>query len=135
MARSGGLPTLIVVNEAGDTIADAPVLDDADRTHLSIELPPSLGNGRYTVIWHTISDEDGEEAQGAFHFYVGEGPGETPTAGPDATPATAAPTVITNGGGDSGGDGIPLWALIGGVAVGLAVGAGVGVALAARRPA
>jgi len=138
MARSGGLPALTVVNQAGDVLAEEPVLDDEDRTHMYIELPPSLGNGRYTVIWHTLSDEDAEEAQGAFHFYVGEGPGQTTapvTDGESGSPATAPPTVIDNGSnGDSGND-IPLWALIGGVAVSLAAGTGVGVALAARRPA
>jgi methionine-rich copper-binding protein CopC len=137
-ARQGGLPTLIVVNQFGDLIADEAVLDDVDRTHMSVALPPALGSGRYTVIWHTVSDEDGEEAQGAFHFYVGAGPSATTqaTAGPDATPQTAAPTVVNGGTGDGGGEGsdVPLWALIGGVVVSLMAGSGAGVALAARRP-
>jgi methionine-rich copper-binding protein CopC len=138
VARSGGLPALTVVNVFGDVLADEAIVDDADRTHVSIELPPSLGNGRYTVIWHTLSDEDGEEAQGAFHFYVGTGPGGTTapaSAGPDATPQTAPPTVITNGSNGGGGNDIPLWALIGGIAVSLLAGTGAGVALAARRVA
>jgi methionine-rich copper-binding protein CopC len=138
VARSGGLPALTVVNVFGDVLADEAIVDDADRTHVSIELPPSLGNGRYTVIWHTLSDEDGEEALGAFHFYVGTGPGGTTapaSAGPDATPQTAPPTVITNGSNGGGGNDIPLWALIGGIAVSLLAGTGAGVALAARRVA
>lgn len=135
IARQGGLPTMTVVNVFGDTIADEPVLDDTDRKHMYVDLPAALGTGRYTVIWHTLSDEDGEEAQGAFHFFVGEASGETTSA--TTTPAAATvsppPTVIDVGAGDGGND-VPLWALIGGVAASLAAGLGVGVALAARRP-
>ncbi len=133
IARQGGLPTIIVVNQFGDLIADEPVLDDADRKHMYIDLPPSLGAGRYTVIWHTLSDEDGEEAQGAFHFFVGEAPGETASATTTPAAATVSPpsTAIDS---DDGGNDVPLWALIGGVAASLTVGLGVGVALAARRP-
>lgn len=135
IARQGGLPTMIVVNVFGDLIADEPVLDDTDRRHMYIDLPPALGTGRYTVIWHTLSDEDGEEARGAFHFFVGDVPGETTSA--TTTPAAATisppPTIIDAGGSDGGND-VPLWALIGGIAASLAAGLGVGVALAARRP-
>ncbi len=135
IARLGGLPTMTVVNVFGDIIADEPVLDDTNRKHVYVDLPAALGTGRYTVIWHTLSDEDGEEAQGAFHFFVGEAPDDTASA--TTTPAAATvsppPTVINAGGGDDGG-GVPLWALIGGIAASLAAGLGVGVALAARRP-
>lgn len=135
IARQGGLPTMIVVNVFGDIVADEPVLDDTNRKHMYIDLPAALGIGRYTVIWHTLSDEDGEEARGAFHFFVGEVPGETTSA---TTPPAAAtvlppPTIIDAGSGD-GGNAVPLWALIGAIAASLAAGLGVGVALAARRP-
>ena len=132
IARQGGLPTMIVVNQFGDLIADDSVLDDDDRKHIYIDLPPSLGAGRYTVIWHTLSDEDGEEAQGAFHFFVGEAPDETSaaTTTPAAATITPPPTAIDS---DDGGNDVPLWALIGGVAASLAAGLGVGVTLAARR--
>ncbi len=134
IARQRGLPTMVVVNQFGDLIADEPVLDDADRTRMSLDLPPALGNGRYTVIWHTLSDEDGEEAQGAFHFFVGEAPDGTASATtpPAATISPAPTTIDTNS--EGGGNDVPLWALIGGVAASLAAGLGVGVALAARRP-
>lgn len=137
VARQGGLPTVMVVNQFGDVTADEPVLDDTDRTRLTVDLPPALGNGRYTVIWHTLSDEDGEEAQGAFHFYVGEGPNgpapgtETPAGG---TPTGGATTVVTQPGvGDGGGGGVPVWALVGGLAVALVIGASAGVTLGSRR--
>ena len=136
MARSGGLPTLTIVNEAGDILNDGSTLDDEDRTHVFADLPPELPDGRYTVIWHTVSDEDGEEAQGAFHFYVGEGPSATPAPGEadgaSATPAaTATPGLSPSGDGGDGG-GIPLWALIAGVAAGVVVGGGAGLALGRR---
>jgi hypothetical protein len=139
MARSGGLPLLIVVNDSGDQVDLGATLDDADRTHLFAELAPSLPEGRYTVIWHTLSDEDGEEAQGAFHFYVGQPPvQETPSARPTlpdkGTPAptpTAAPTEPPNV--DNGGDdGAPVWLLVVGVLVALAIGGGVGLAIGRR---
>lgn len=135
MARSSGLPAVIVVNQAGDVVADEPVLDDDDRTHISIELPPELPPRRYTVIWHNLSDEDGEEAQGAFHFYVGQGPEATGEATPGG--GTAEPTSTATQGvqtsGDSGDDGAPWW-LIPVVAVGgVALGAGGGLAFGRTR--
>ncbi|HUF52642.1 MAG TPA: copper resistance protein CopC [Dehalococcoidia bacterium] len=138
LVRQGGLPGVVVVNEAGDVLADEPVVDDADRTRLTVALPPALGDGRYTVIWHTLSDDDAEEARGAFHFYVGEGPSGGPSNGtddPGATPAPTGTTVVTQpaGGGDGGGNDVPLWALLGGLAVALVVGTSAGVTLASRR--
>lgn len=156
MRRSGGLPTMVVVNQSGDIVSFETVLDDEDRTHMYVELPPALPPGRYTVIWHTLSDEDGEEAQGAFHFFIGEGPGETPSppdqetpaatpepveetpgpsppdAGPTPTPATPpAPEEVPE---DDGG-GLPVWALIAGVVGGLVVGGGAGALMGRRRGA
>lgn len=136
MARNSGLPIVIVVNQAGDVIADEPVLDDDDRTHISIELPPELPPRRYTVIWHNLSDEDGEEAQGAFHFYVGQGPEETGEATPAGqTPAaTASASPIPQPSDDSGDDGAPWWIVPIAAVVGIIVGAGGGFAMAGRRP-
>jgi methionine-rich copper-binding protein CopC len=133
MRRSGGLPTTVVVNDTGDVVSEETVLDDTDRHHIKVSLPPALPDGRYTVIWHTLSDEDGEEAQGAFHFYVGEGPGgatetpaaaQSPTATALATPTEGVPTQAPSPGSTaapSGGsdNGIDI-----GVAIALAIGAG-----------
>jgi methionine-rich copper-binding protein CopC len=133
MARSEGLPTLVVVNEAGDVLSEESVLDDADRTHISAALPPALPEGRYTVIWHTLSDEDGEEAQGAFHFYVGAGPGETPPpADSDETvaPTGTLPPAEVDGGDDGG---VSPWLVVIGVAGGLVAGAAGGFGFLRRR--
>ncbi len=135
--RSGGLPKMIVVNDAGDTVSLETVLDDEDRHRVYAELAPALPPGRYTVIWHTLSDEDGEEAQGAFHYYVGAGPedGSTPTAGETPQPPSPPPSQPTPTPEPSspeaadGDDGLPVWALVIGIIGGVAVGAGAGVIL------
>lgn len=138
MARSGGLPEVFVVDESGEQVDLGATLDDDDRTHISIDMAPAMPDGRYTVIWHTLSDEDGEEARGAFHIYVGTGPTEasstpgTPAA-PVATvpaPGTPEPTPVASGDGDDGG--IPAWALVLGVIGGVVVGGGGGLLLGRR---
>jgi methionine-rich copper-binding protein CopC len=150
MARSAGLPTAVVVNASGDQVDLGATLDDDDRTHISVEMPPAMPEGRYTVIWHTLSDEDGEEAQGAFHYYVGTGPtpvatGETTTGNATGAPtetrtiparpspvSTEASTAAPSDGGD-GDSGVPVWALVLGVIGGLVVGGGGAMVLAGRK--
>lgn len=136
--RSGGLPTLTVVNKSGDTVSRNSVLDDRDRTHMSAELGSSLAPGRYTVIWRTLSDGDGEEAEGAFHFYVGvESPLEPSVA---ASQSTAAPSIATvpstitpiDRAPDNNSDNGPLlWGLLG-VGGGFVAGAVAGSFLSGR---
>ena len=75
LRRGGGLPTLEVVNFGGDVLSDPSVLDDDDRTHVYAALPPSLPNGRYTVIWRNLSDEDDDEARGRLPLLRGRRPG------------------------------------------------------------
>lgn len=132
LRRSRGLPRVIVVDESGDVVSQEATLDDDDRTHVFVSLPPALPASRYTVIWHTLSDEDGEEAQGAFHFFVG---GAAPTAGqPTPSPAPAAPSPsVAPTGGEGGSGGTPLWALVAGVLGGGAVGVAAGIAIGRRR--
>lgn len=137
MARKGELPSLVVVNDVGDQVDMGSILDDNDRKHIVAQLAPALPEGRYTVIWHTLSDEDAEEAQGAFHFYVGIGPGEstaapaTPAAEktPSATTATPPPP-LAEGGSDGG---LPAWALAVGILAGAAAGGAGGYATGRRR--
>ena len=50
------------------------VVDDDDRTHISVALPPALGDGRYIVRWKTTSDLDQDTLEGAFCFYIGVEP-------------------------------------------------------------
>ena len=123
LRRAGGLPTLEVVNFGGDVLSDPAVLDDDDRTHVYAALPPSLPNGRYTIIWRNLADEDDDEARGAFHFYVGEGP-DTASEIVLTPPPTASPTAIPAPAPDDD-DGWPAWvaALVGAVGGGVVVGA------------
>lgn len=135
MARKSGLPSLIVVNDIGDKLDLGSKLDDNDRKHVYTALPPELPDGRYTVIWHTLSDEDGEEAQGAFHFYIGAGPAAaTPAAGsPTPQPVvqpSPSPAPSATGGG-SGSD-VPVWGLALGIVAGVGAGGGAGLVLGRR---
>ena len=50
------------------------VVDDADRTHLSVPLQTGLGPGRYVVNWKNTSDADGDPATGGFSFYINTQP-------------------------------------------------------------
>ncbi|MDP3766375.1 MAG: copper resistance protein CopC [Dehalococcoidia bacterium] len=129
--------------------AGAPVVDDDDRTHMYVMLPPSLPPGRYVVEWMTTSDEDEDVDEGAFCFYVATEPtaeqeaacaalaeeeeetvagtpGETPAAETpqmieedEATPTEGAPAAEEDDGDDDGG--VPTAALIGGAIGGAAM--------------
>jgi len=134
MQRASGLPTLVVVNDSGDTVSSDAVLDDNDRRHLSAGLDPGLPDGRYAVIWHNVSADDGDEAQGAFYFFVGEGPTSTSPAATSGRPtATIAPTASpAPAGNDEGGGDIPSWGLAAGIIGGLVVGGGGGLLFGRR---
>jgi hypothetical protein len=140
----------MVVNDTGDDVQSRSVLDDGNRKHMFAELPPSLPPGRYTIIWHTLSDEDGEEAEGAFHFYVGTGPTsgtstpvattQTPAGSPTSTPRNSAPapTSTPNTNGGNGDEGVSAGAVIsmiaGSLVAGVAVGGGATWLLMRQRP-
>ncbi len=131
-AKANGLPALIVVNDSGDKVDAGSVLDDNDRTHISDALSPALPDGRYTVIWHTVSADDGEEAQGSFHFYIGGAVTPVPTAAPgSATPVPSIPAVTPAPSSSSSSD-IPIWGLIVGIVGGVVVGGGGGLVFGRR---
>jgi methionine-rich copper-binding protein CopC len=50
------------------------VVNDGDRTKLSVTLQPDLPPGRYVVNWKNTSDADGDPIEGAFSFYVNTQP-------------------------------------------------------------
>ncbi len=75
---------------------DDSAIDDDDRRLMTVSLQPDLVDGDYTVRWRTLSADDGDEADGEFHFTVHAG---SPTAEIDqpeptatAQPAETAPT-------------------------------------------
>jgi len=92
----------------------APVLDDADRTHLSVELAPGLAPGAYTVRWRTLSATDGDPGEGEFTFTVDQAaPEATPPA--MASPGAASTVEVTPpapaASSRSGSGEFPWWAL------------------------
>lgn len=149
LRRSGGMPVLMVVKDNGDQVDLGAILDDEDRHHLYAELAPALPRGRYTVIYNVLSDEDAEATWGAFHFYVGEGPGaasetpgdpvpptQAPASSPGGTGSTPtpvlAPPVGVGEGDDSDDSGLPLWTVFIGAVGGLVIGAGAGTFVGRR---
>lgn len=123
----------LTVTDANGTRVDTGdlVIDDDDRTHMSIGLQPDLPDGVYTVVWVTTSDADGDTDDGDFVFTVdasAPAPTDTPsaTASPTPTPATptATPTAGASDDSDDDGSGVALPLLI------VLVLAGVGAFLA-----
>ena len=54
-------------------------VDVNDRTKVSASLPAGLGDGIYTVKWHTLTEDDNGMVDGTFSFTV---------TSSDTTPAT-----------------------------------------------
>ena len=119
--KIAGSYDIAVNKDRGPSVTDGPaVIDDADRSKLSVALKPRLDPGRYVVNWKNVSDEDGDPAEGAFSFYVGDytpnavdlandaqlervgaeeetpDAGDTPTSSDD-TPAAGPTTAATPG--------------------------------------
>lgn len=121
------------------------VIDDDDRTHMSIGLQPNLPDGVYTVAWATTSDGDGDPDDGTFTFTVDASATATPTqtatgtVSPTPTPSpaptlapSASPSSTTTPGTTSDDDsGIALPVLI--VLVLVGVGAFLAFSVLRRR--
>jgi methionine-rich copper-binding protein CopC len=124
--------------------AGPAVIDDTDRSRMSVPLQPGLAVGRYVVRWANVSDEDGDPSEGGFSFYVGREPtadelhqdGELAQIGATdeptpvtSTPAAAAtpesPTPVDGDGAsdDDDGDGATTAIVIGAAAAAAAVAA------------
>lgn len=91
-----------------------PLLDDADRTHLSVELAPDLAPGVYTVRWRTLSATDGDPGEGEFTFTVDPAaPEATPpaTGSPDAASTVEVTPPAPAASSRSGSSEFPWWAL------------------------
>ena len=99
LVRTQGQYFVHVFNDQNAQVSDGDgTVDDADRSHISATLQQDLGQGRYIVRWKTVSDGDGDEAEGAFCFYVGTQPNSSQTAeclALEATPASEATIVGT----------------------------------------
>ena len=81
--------TLNVVGPDGSTVStDHAGIDLAERTNASVPIRNG-GAGRYTVQWTSVSDEDGDSANGSFGFTL-------LTTAPPAQPAAPAAQPRTN---------------------------------------
>jgi len=84
VSRADGQPV-----EVGD-----PMVDDDDRTHLSIPFKQNLLPGTYQVAWRNLSAEDGDSDEGEFEFVLD--PAAVVTSTPmEALFATAPPATLT----------------------------------------
>ena len=112
--RREGANVIEVRSDSGER-ADTgdPVVDESDRTHLSVGLAPGLPAGRYAVAWQTLSAVDGDTARGSFAFTLDPDapepaqPAEGASSAPAATPQEAEAVAVAAG-GDGG---APWWVL------------------------
>lgn len=98
LQKIAGSYDITVNKDRGLSVTSGPaVVNDADRTKMSVPLQPNLEDGRYVVNWQNLSDADGDRNVGAFSFYLNHvptavdlandaaleqiGPAETPPAG------------------------------------------------------
>ncbi len=73
--KVSGAYAIDVARDRGASVTvGAAMVDDSDRSKLSVALQPDLTPGRYVVSWNNVSDGDGDPATGAFSFYVGKEP-------------------------------------------------------------
>jgi methionine-rich copper-binding protein CopC len=90
--RAAGTYSLRVEDATGTAVSDGDgTLDDNDRTHMTATIPTTLADGRYVVKYKTVSDVDGDAAQGGFCFYVNVQPSAADTAACTALVPTEAP--------------------------------------------
>lgn len=96
-----------VDRDRGAVVTAGPaVIDDSDRSRMSVPLRPGLAPSRYVVRWKNVSTADGEAKEGAFSFYVKRQPTAVDRANDqqlasigveEATPGAAAPTAVAVG--------------------------------------
>lgn len=107
---SGGYSIDVARDRGAAVTTGAAVLDETDRSKLSVPLQADLQPGRYVVNWKNVSDADGDPTTGAFSFYISTQPSaadlesdkqleltgaepETPVA--DETPPATSPAGST----------------------------------------
>jgi len=109
--KVSGTYNITVTDANGAQANSAPaVIDEQDRSKMSVQVPSNLPPGRYVVHWNNVSDADGDPFAGAFSFYVGMQPTSADAAddatmaaaqAPEAT-GTAAPAPATTKGPSTG---------------------------------
>ncbi|MCL4241818.1 MAG: copper resistance protein CopC [Dehalococcoidia bacterium] len=141
MAREAGANDIDVFDADGNEVsAVAAVIDNANRSRLTVPLPADLLPGRYTVEWKTLSSEDGDPASGTVSFTYD--PAAAPAVGKEVLredllggdePGGDVPAAqVVDIGGDAGG---VTWVLVAAVGVAMfALGAGGTFLLVQKRP-
>lgn len=145
LVRQGDDSALLVVDADGASVAAGTAeIDDADRTVMRVPLIPDLPNGTYTVLWSSLSSQDGHPTTGSFIFTVAADEVVTPTAeaapaatdepatteeaSPEATEGAAGPsptsTAVVESETDDDDGGIPAWVIVIAVVGIVVVGAG-----------
>ncbi len=95
----------ITVTDANGIQANSAsaVIDEQDRSKMSVQLPSSLPPGRYVVHWNNVSDADGDPFAGAFAFYVSAQPTADDLAADATLIAAGAPeATVTSAPGSAG---------------------------------
>lgn len=68
-------------------------IDPNVRTNMNVTLKPGMGDGTYTVKWHTVTDNDGGIVDGSFSFTV--------KSNASATAPTSSVGTMQESGGDA----------------------------------
>ena len=134
-----------VTDASGARVEAADTQLSADRRQMTVNLKAGLGPGRYMVIWSSWDDSDGEIFTDCYTFFVGQAAADqavtektrldggaacprfefnarSGTPVPGMTPEAENEGASGEGADDSGDSGVPVWALVLGVAGGLALG-------------
>ncbi len=129
--RRAGANVLEVTGPEGDRVdLDDVVVDETDRTAMSVGLPADLPAGEYTVAWTTLSAVDGDTHDGSFTFTIdpdAPAPSPSPEVATATVAATAEPSATPQAGvpyPDEPGT-FPWWAVVAGggmAAAGVAAG-------------
>ncbi|HEX8598959.1 MAG TPA: copper resistance CopC family protein [Chloroflexia bacterium] len=116
--------------EGGAVSGATSAVDRANRNTITITTP-ALADGRYTVTWRAVTEDDNGITNGTFSFTVGSGGaapgGETPNAGGTGTTDAGGAPLPTTGSGDA----TPL-TLVGLIIAALLLGLGTMVRRSAR---
>lgn len=62
---------LQLFDSQGDEVSGTTLRPGDDEYTMALELPPDLPNGTYSVLWRTLSNDDGHTAQNYFAFTIG----------------------------------------------------------------
>jgi methionine-rich copper-binding protein CopC len=87
--------TGFVSNAGRLTVSTGATISTTTRNQLTIGLKPGLPSGTYTVFWHSVSADDGDQLDGSFSFNVSIPAAAAPAAPAAPGPITRAPNTAT----------------------------------------